>query len=70
MIHLFLKMARKVDEAANFFVQLIEQEPDMYDKRHSDYARQDQIDMAWEGISHETEKSGSRFFRNNTSSPV
>jgi hypothetical protein len=35
-------MARKVDEAANFvFVQLIEQVPRIYDKRHPDYARQD-----------------------------
>jgi hypothetical protein len=35
-------MARKVDEAANFvFVQLIVQEPGIYDKRHPDYARQD-----------------------------
>jgi hypothetical protein len=40
-------MARKVDEAANFvFVQLIEQEPGIYDKRHPDYARQDKIDLA------------------------
>jgi hypothetical protein len=32
-------MARKVDEATNFvFVQLIEQEPDTYDKCHADYA--------------------------------
>jgi hypothetical protein len=37
MIHLFLKMARKVEEAANsVFVQLIEQEPGIYDKRHPD----------------------------------
>jgi hypothetical protein len=37
-------MARKVDEAANFvFVQLIEQEPGIYDKYHPDYARQDKI---------------------------
>jgi hypothetical protein len=42
-------MTRKVDEAANFvFVQLIEQEPGIYDKRHPDYARQDKIDLAWE----------------------
>jgi hypothetical protein len=35
-------MARKVDEAANFiFVQLIEQEPGLYDKSHPDYARRD-----------------------------
>jgi hypothetical protein len=49
-------MARKVDEAANsVFVQLIEQ-----DKRHSDYARCDEIDLAWERISHGTKESGSR----------
>jgi hypothetical protein len=31
MIHLFLKMARKVDEAVNFdFVQLNKQEPGIY----------------------------------------
>jgi hypothetical protein len=42
VINLFLQMARKVDEAADFvFVQLIEQEPGIYDKRHPDYARQD-----------------------------
>jgi hypothetical protein len=47
-------MARKVDEAADFvFVQLIEQEPGIYDKRHPDYARRDRI-------SHEMEESGSR----------
>jgi hypothetical protein len=39
-------MVRKVDEAANFvFMQLIEQEPGIYDKRHPDYARQDNIDL-------------------------
>jgi hypothetical protein len=33
-------MVRKVAEAANFvFVQLVEQEPGIYDKRHPDYAR-------------------------------
>jgi inosine/xanthosine triphosphate pyrophosphatase family protein len=54
-------MARKVDEAANFvFVQLIEQQPGIYDKRHTDYARQDKIDLAWERISHEIKESGSR----------
>jgi hypothetical protein len=53
-------MARRVDEAVNFvFVQLIEQEPGMYDKRHSDYARQDQIDLAWERFFHETKESKS-----------
>jgi hypothetical protein len=45
----FLKTAQKVVEAADFvFVQLIELEPGIYDKRHSDYARQDKIYMAWE----------------------
>jgi hypothetical protein len=38
-------MARKVDEVANFvFVQLIEEQPDIYDKRHPGYARRDKID--------------------------
>jgi hypothetical protein len=42
-------MARKVDEAANFVsVQLIEQEPGIYNKCHADYARQDKIDLALE----------------------
>jgi hypothetical protein len=62
VIHLFVKMARKFDEAANFiFVQLIEQEPCIlvYDKRHPDYARGDKIDLAWERISHKTKESGS-----------
>jgi hypothetical protein len=40
-------MARKVDEAANFVsVQLIQQEPAIYEKRHPDYVRQDKLDMA------------------------
>jgi hypothetical protein len=44
VFHLFPLVARKVDEAANFvFVQLIEKEPGIYDKRHPDYARQDKI---------------------------
>jgi hypothetical protein len=52
-------MARKVDEAASLvFMQLIEQEPAIYDKRHTDYARQDKIDLAWERISHRMEESG------------
>jgi hypothetical protein len=65
VFHLFVKVARKVDEAANFvfcflfFLQLTEQEPGIYDKRHTDYAMRDKIDFAWERISHETE-SGSR----------
>jgi hypothetical protein len=55
-------MVRKVDEAANFvFVQLIEQESGMYDKRNPDYAGQNKVDLAWERISHETKESGSRF---------
>jgi hypothetical protein len=50
--------ARKVDEAANFaFVQLIEQEPAMYDKRNADCARWDKIDLAWERISRRMEES-------------
>jgi adenylate cyclase class IV len=41
VIHLFLKLVRKV-EAANFaFVHLTAQEPGIYDKRHTDFARQD-----------------------------
>jgi hypothetical protein len=53
-------MAQKVDEGANFvFVQLTEQEPGIYDKRHPGYARQVKIDLAWERISHETKKPGS-----------
>jgi hypothetical protein len=63
MMHLFVKVARKVDDAANFvFVQLIEQEHgiQLYDKRQSDYARRDKIDLGWERISHETKESGSR----------
>jgi hypothetical protein len=53
-------MARKFDEDANFvFVQLIEQKPDIHDKCHTDNARQDKTDLAWEGISHEMKESGS-----------
>jgi hypothetical protein len=60
VIQLFLKMAWKVDEAANFiFVQLIEQKPIIYDQRHPDYSRQDKIDLAWERNSHETKEAGS-----------
>jgi hypothetical protein len=60
MIHLFLSIARKVDEVANFvFVQLTEKEPGICDKCHADYARQDKIDLAWERISKETKESGS-----------
>jgi hypothetical protein len=48
-------IARKVDESDNFvFVQLIEEEPDIYDKRHPDCARPDKIDLALERISHES----------------
>jgi hypothetical protein len=54
-------MAQKVDEATNFVsVQLTEQEPGIYDKRHPDCARQDKMDLAWERVSHETKESGSR----------
>jgi hypothetical protein len=54
-------MARKVDEAANFvFVQLIEKELGIYDKRYPDSARKDKIDLAWERISDETKESGCR----------
>jgi hypothetical protein len=46
-------MARKVDEAANFvFVQLIEQEPGIYDKCHAVYARKDRTVLAGERIFH------------------
>jgi hypothetical protein len=38
-------------------VQLIEQEPGIYNKRHPDYARQDKIVLTWERISHEIKKS-------------
>jgi hypothetical protein len=49
VIHLFLKVARKFDEADNFVVvQLIEQEPGICNKRHPDYARRDKVDWAWE----------------------
>jgi hypothetical protein len=47
-------MARKI------FVQLIEKKLGIYDKLHSDYARQDKIDLAWERIYQETKESGSR----------
>jgi hypothetical protein len=60
VIHLFLLVARKVDEAANFvFVQLIEQKPGIYDKSHADYARKDKRDLAWKRISHEMKESAS-----------
>jgi hypothetical protein len=49
-------MARKIDEAANFvFMQLIEQEPGIYDKRHHDYARWYKIDLALERIARNIE---------------
>jgi hypothetical protein len=52
-------MARKVDEVANFvFVQLTEQEPGIYDKRHQHYAGRDKIDLVLEGISHKMNESG------------
>jgi hypothetical protein len=59
MNNLLLTMARKVDEAVNFvLVQLIEEEPGMYDKRHPDYARQANVDLACEKISQEMKESG------------
>jgi hypothetical protein len=49
---LLLYMAQKVDEAADFvFVHFIEQEPGIYDKCHTEYARRVKIDLAWERIS-------------------
>jgi hypothetical protein len=47
-------MARKADVASNsfFFLQLIEQEPGIYDKSHPDYARRNKVDLSWEKISH------------------
>jgi hypothetical protein len=51
-------MAWKVDEAAHFvFVQLIEQEPGICDRCHTDCARQDKIDLAWKRISHKIKDS-------------
>jgi hypothetical protein len=48
-------MARKFAGAANFvFVQLIEQEPGIYDKCHA--ARKDKIDLSLERIPHETKE--------------
>jgi hypothetical protein len=60
-------MARKFDEVANcVVVQLTEQEPGIYDKRHPDYARQDKTDLAWERISwDESVWLQVMFFRNN-----
>jgi hypothetical protein len=47
VIHLFVKMARKVDEVADFvFVQLTDQKPAIYDKRQAHYPRRDKIDLA------------------------
>jgi hypothetical protein len=60
----YLSCHGRLTEVANFvFVRLIEQESGMYDKRHADYTRQDNIDLTWERNSHETKESGSRFFR-------
>jgi hypothetical protein len=58
-MHLFLKTAGKVYEVANFvFVQLIQQEPGLYHKRHPDCARRDKIDLASERVSNEMKESG------------
>jgi hypothetical protein len=43
-----------------FFFRLTEQDPDIYDKRHPDCARQDKIDLAWERIPRKPKESGSR----------
>jgi hypothetical protein len=52
-------MSRKFDEAANFvFVQLIEQEPGLYDKCHANYSRQDKIDLRDIGFSDFIHRSG------------
>jgi hypothetical protein len=60
VIHLLIYIARKVDEDANFVsVQLTEQEPGVYDKRHLDYARWNKTDFAWERISHQMKEPGS-----------
>jgi uncharacterized protein YcgI (DUF1989 family) len=46
--------------AVNFvFIQLTEQEPGVYDKCHTDYARQDKTDLAWKIIFYEIKESGS-----------
>lgn len=37
-------------------MQLIEQEPGIYDKHHPDYARRDKTDLVWEKISHEMQE--------------
>jgi hypothetical protein len=56
VIHLFVKMARKVDGASNFvFVQLTEQEPSIYHKSHADYAR---LDKGLGKIYHKMNSSG------------
>jgi hypothetical protein len=53
MIHLFVKMARKADEAFSIvFVQLTEQQPSIYNKSHPDYARRDKVDLASEKMYH------------------
>jgi hypothetical protein len=52
-------MARNVKEAANVVLQLIEEEPGIYGKRHPDYDKQDKIDFVSGRISHETKDSGS-----------
>jgi hypothetical protein len=53
-------MARKVVKAANFvLVQLIEQEPGMYDRFHTDCERLNKIGLAWKRISHMVKESGS-----------
>jgi hypothetical protein len=47
-------------------MQLIQQEPGIYDKRHPGYARQDKRDLAWERVSHEIKESGFRLSSSET----
>jgi hypothetical protein len=56
-------VARKFDEAANFgFMQLIEQEPSMYNKCHPGCARWDKTDLACGRICHEMESGMCIYF--------
>jgi hypothetical protein len=59
VIHLFVKMERKADEASDFgFMHLIEQGPWIYNIRQPDYAWQDKVDLAWGKNSHKMNESG------------
>jgi hypothetical protein len=51
-------VAQKIDKAADFvFVQLIEQEPGIYDRCHPDYSRQQEVDSSWVRILHGMKES-------------